>query len=135
VVAVTSPGPDDADVLAAGLDWLSGQYPLVFRTVIGVINQVPPAPRRRGLVAVFSPRGGVGKTTTALHLGHALAMVREHSVGDLLRDAEQLGCSSDLLPYLTRASTGGVGGQLLVRSFPCGTARHPLAVVCLARPQ
>jgi MinD-like ATPase involved in chromosome partitioning or flagellar assembly len=248
VVAVTGPGPDNADVLAAGLDWLSGQYPSIFRTVTGVINQVPPAPRRadlkeitarlagqvedmvllprdphlagRGVVdwsrlshrtqdaclelaaavvdglpaqsephrpsttgaraqqpaaalvppdrsaawrlgarprgtsradrwraswrqlinspvgspkviAVFSPRGGVGKTTTALHLGHALAMVRgdlvvavdanpdfgnlvnrvgephsEHSVGDLLRAAGQLACSSDLLPYLTQASTG-----------------------------
>jgi MinD-like ATPase involved in chromosome partitioning or flagellar assembly len=80
---------------------------------------------------VFSPRGGVGKTTTALHLGHALAMVRgdlvvavdanpdfgnlvervgephsKHGAGGLLHAAGRLACSSDLLPYLTRAGTG-----------------------------
>ena len=39
-------------MLAAGLDWLSGQHPFIFRTVIGVINQVPPAPRRADLTAI-----------------------------------------------------------------------------------
>jgi MinD-like ATPase involved in chromosome partitioning or flagellar assembly len=271
VVAVTGPGPDNADVLAAGLDWLSGQHPFIFRTVIGVINQIPPAPRRADLteitacladrvehmiqlprdphlasravldwtrlshrtqdaclelaaavvgglpaggtdggrgarpavaepvsadrsaawrlglrprgtsrpdrwraawresikapvaspkvIAVFSPRGGVGKTTTALHLGHALAMVRgdlvvavdanpdfgnlvqrvgephsAHGVGGLLRAAGQLTCSSDLLPYLTRAGTG----LMVVRSGEdpagrLGPAQYRLLLETLGR--
>jgi MinD-like ATPase involved in chromosome partitioning or flagellar assembly len=83
------------------------------------------------IIAVFSQRGGVGKTTTALHLGHALAMVRgdpvvaldanpdfgnlvarvggpysAHGAGDLLRSVGQVTRSADLLPYLTQAQSG-----------------------------
>jgi MinD-like ATPase involved in chromosome partitioning or flagellar assembly len=82
-------------------------------------------------VAVFSPRGGVGKTTTALHLGHALAMARsdlvvavdanpdsgnlvkrlsephsDYGVGHLYQAAGHLDRCTDLLPYVTQAPSG-----------------------------
>jgi MinD-like ATPase involved in chromosome partitioning or flagellar assembly len=88
---------------------------------------------------VFGPGGGVGKTTTALHLGHVLAMVRgdlavaldanSHSgnlvkrvhephsplgAGDLSRVAQSLSRCTDLTPYVTRAETG----LWVVRSDP-----------------
>jgi MinD-like ATPase involved in chromosome partitioning or flagellar assembly len=83
------------------------------------------------VVSVFSPRGGVGKTTTAVHLGHALAMVRgdlvvaldanpdsgnlvnrvsephsAYDAADLHRAAGLATRGSDLLPYLTQADSG-----------------------------
>jgi len=83
------------------------------------------------IIAVFSPRGGVGKTTTAVHLGHALAMARSdlviavdanpdfgnlvkrisephspYGIADLCRAAGQLVRYSDLMPYVTQAPSG-----------------------------
>jgi len=96
------------------------------------------------IIAVFSPAGGVGKTTTAVHLGHALALVRgdlvtaldanphsgnlvkrvsePHSAlgaGELHRAAESLLRCTDLLPYVTRAESG----LWVVRSGPDTGAR------------
>ena len=96
------------------------------------------------IIAVFSPKGGVGKSTTALQLGHVLAMVRgdlavaldanpdsgnlvkrmkephsRRSADDLHRDAERLHRYTDLLPYLTRADSG----LCVVRSNPDASTR------------
>jgi MinD-like ATPase involved in chromosome partitioning or flagellar assembly len=101
------------------------QQRAAWRRAIGVPVTTPKN------IAVFSPRGGVGKTTTALHLGHALAMVRgdpvvaldanpdfgnlvkrvsephsAHGAGDLLGAAGRVTRSADLLPYLTQAQSG-----------------------------
>jgi MinD-like ATPase involved in chromosome partitioning or flagellar assembly len=91
------------------------------------------------VIIVFSPKGGVGKSTTALGLGHVLAMTRgdlvaaldanpdtgnlvkrlpePHSVlsaNDLHRDSSNLRQYSDLLPYLTQ----GESGLCVIRSDP-----------------
>lgn len=83
------------------------------------------------VIAVFSPKGGVGKSTTVSQLGHVLATVRgdqvaaldanpdsgnlvrrvsgrysTFSASDLHRDASRLERYSDLAPYTTQASSG-----------------------------
>lgn len=83
------------------------------------------------VIAVFSPKGGVGKSTTASQLGHVLATIRGDQVAaldanpdsgnlvrrvsgrysvfsasDLYRDAGRLERYSDLAPYMTQASSG-----------------------------
>ena len=95
-------------------------------------------------IAVFGPGGGVGKTTTALHIGHVLAMVRgdlvvaldanphsgnlvkrvhePHSArgaGDLSRAAQSLTRCADLTPYATRSQAG----LWVVRSDPDAGSR------------
>lgn len=111
------------------------------------IRQVRPGSRERGhrtwkqlirrplsapkIVAVFSPKGGVGKSTTTVELGQVLAGVRgdlvaaldanpdsgnlvkrlpephsRFSADDLDRDADRLARYSDLLPYLTQDDSG-----------------------------
>lgn len=95
-------------------------------------------------IAVFGPGGGVGKTTTALHLGQVLAMVRgdlavaldanphsgnlvkrihePHSprgAGGLSRAAQSLSSCTDLTPYVTHAETG----LWVVRSDPDAGSR------------
>jgi MinD-like ATPase involved in chromosome partitioning or flagellar assembly len=111
------------------------------------------------IIAVFSPRGGVGKTTTALHLGHALAMVRDdlvvaidanpdsgnlvkrvsephspYGMGDLCQAAGQLARCTDLLPYVTQTPSG----LWVVRSDPeaatrLGAGQYRLVLQALAR--
>jgi MinD-like ATPase involved in chromosome partitioning or flagellar assembly len=83
------------------------------------------------VIAVFSPKGGVGKSTTASQLGHVLATVRGEQVAaldanpdsgnlvrrvsgrystfsasDLYQDAGRLERYSDLVPYTTQTSSG-----------------------------
>jgi len=83
------------------------------------------------IIAVFSPKGGVGKSTTTIELGHVLAQVRgdlvaavdanpdsgnlvkrmrepysTYGIDDLHRDASRLSRHSDLLPYLTQDDNG-----------------------------
>jgi MinD-like ATPase involved in chromosome partitioning or flagellar assembly len=45
VVAVTGPAFDAVEVLAEGLDWLSRQFPAIFRTGIAVVNGIAPGSR------------------------------------------------------------------------------------------
>jgi MinD-like ATPase involved in chromosome partitioning or flagellar assembly len=83
------------------------------------------------VIAVFSPKGGVGKSTTASQLGYVLATVRGEQVAaldanpdsgnlvrrvsgrystfsasDLHRDAGRMARYSDLVPYMTQTSNG-----------------------------
>jgi MinD-like ATPase involved in chromosome partitioning or flagellar assembly len=96
------------------------------------------------VIAVFSPKGGVGKSTTALQIGHVLAGLRGDlvgaldanpdsgnlvkrvpepysvaSAGELHRDRSQVVRYADLMPYLTQADTG----LCVVRSDPEAAAR------------
>jgi MinD-like ATPase involved in chromosome partitioning or flagellar assembly len=96
------------------------------------------------IIAVMSPKGGVGKSTTAAQLGHVLAAVRgdpvaaldanpdfgnlvkrlsepysTYSADQLHRDADQLGCYNDLAPYVTVADSG----LCVIRSCASGAAR------------
>lgn len=83
------------------------------------------------VIAVMSPKGGVGKSTTAILLGQVLALMRGHLVAaldanpdsgnlvtrvpephsplgaaELHRDAGRMACRSDLVPYLTPSPSG-----------------------------
>lgn len=96
------------------------------------------------VVAVFSPKGGVGKSTTALQVGQVLARLRGDLVaaldanpdsgnlvkrvpepysvstaGELHRNRAQVVRYADLMPYLTQADTG----LCVVRSDPAAAAR------------
>jgi MinD-like ATPase involved in chromosome partitioning or flagellar assembly len=101
-------------------------------------------PTRRPLtspkvIAVFSPKGGVGKSTTTLHLGQVLAMTRgdlivaldanphsgnlvkrvpgPHStrtIGELCVNGDEVERYTDLAPYLTQTEYG----LSVVRSDP-----------------
>jgi MinD-like ATPase involved in chromosome partitioning or flagellar assembly len=96
------------------------------------------------VVAVFSPKGGVGKSTTTLQLGQALATVRGdlvvaldanpdsgnlikrvrepysvYSAGELYDRRGQIDRHADLGPYLTEAE----GGLCVVRSDPAAADR------------
>lgn len=96
------------------------------------------------VVAVFSPKGGVGKSTTALQVGEVLARLRGDLVaaldanpdsgnlvkrvrepysvataGELHRDRAAVVRYADLMPYLTQADSG----LCVVRSDPGAAAR------------
>lgn len=96
------------------------------------------------VIAVFSPKGGVGKSTTALQLGQVLSVLRGdlvaaldanpdsgnlvkrvrepysvYAAGALAKQASQAARYADLMPYLTQADTG----LCVVRSDPGATAR------------
>jgi len=96
------------------------------------------------IVAVFSPKGGVGKSTTALQVGEVLARLRGDLVaaldanpdsgnlvkrvrepysvstaGELHRDRAEIERYADLMPYLTQADSG----LCVVRSDPGAAAR------------
>ena len=83
------------------------------------------------VVAVISPKGGVGKSTTALELGHVLARLRgdlvvaldaspgsgslvkrlprphsRYHAGHLRADSAQISRFSEILPYVTQADSG-----------------------------
>jgi MinD-like ATPase involved in chromosome partitioning or flagellar assembly len=93
-----------------------------------IIRQPLTAPK---MIAVLSARGGTGKTTTAAHLGHVLAMVRgdlavaldanpdsgnlvmrlgeprsAYGAPGLHRAADHVLRCTDLLPYVTQADSG-----------------------------
>lgn len=66
-------------------------------------ERVPsPGPRGR-LIAISSPKGGVGKTTLTLNLGLALA---ERGLGVLLVDADPMGGLGDSLTHRVRHAPG-----------------------------
>jgi MinD-like ATPase involved in chromosome partitioning or flagellar assembly len=96
------------------------------------------------VIAVFSPKGGVGKSTTALQLGQVLARVRgdlivaldanpdsgnlikrvaepysPRGASELRRQSEHVMRHSDLLPYVTEAE----GGLCVVRSDTAAAGR------------
>ncbi|HEY6309414.1 MAG TPA: MinD/ParA family protein, partial [Streptosporangiaceae bacterium] len=96
------------------------------------------------VIAVFSAKGGVGKSTTAAELGHVLAAVRGEMIAaldanpdsgnlvkrvrepysvfsavELGRDASRLARHSDILPYVTQADSG----LSVIRSDPAAAAR------------
>jgi chromosome partitioning protein len=81
----------------------------------------PAASERRGRVlAVASPKGGVGKTTLSLNLGVALA---ERGLSVLLLDADPMGGLGDSLAVRVRQAAG---------VYEVLTGRQPLAS-CLIR--
>jgi MinD-like ATPase involved in chromosome partitioning or flagellar assembly len=96
------------------------------------------------VIAVFSPKGGVGKSTTALQLGQMLAAARGDlvvaldanpdsgnlvkrvhppysvgSAGELYRDCGKIVRYADLVPYITQTDSG----LCVVRSDPAAAGR------------
>jgi MinD-like ATPase involved in chromosome partitioning or flagellar assembly len=91
-----------------------------------------PGVTRANTIALISPKGGVGKTTSTFVVGNLLAEQlklrviavdanpdfgtlsrlapddrrSERSLDDLLRDADRLRTSAELAPYVSRLSTG-----------------------------
>jgi MinD-like ATPase involved in chromosome partitioning or flagellar assembly len=105
-----------------------GERELRHRACLRFIRRRMQAPK---IIAVFSPKGGVGKSTTAIMLGQVLAQVRgdliaaldanpdsgnlvkrlrepysPHAADDLGRDISQIARYTDLLPYLTKDDSG-----------------------------
>lgn len=107
-------------------------------------RQIRRSLRSPKVVAVFSPKGGVGKSTTALQVGEVLARVRGDLVaaldanpdsgnlvkrvrepysvstaGELHRDHANVARYADLMPYLTQSDQG----LCVVRSDPGAATR------------
>jgi MinD-like ATPase involved in chromosome partitioning or flagellar assembly len=105
-----------------------GERELRHRACLRFIRRRMRTPK---IIAVFSPKGGVGKSTTAIMLGQVLAQVRgdliaaldanpdsgnlvrrlpgpcsPHTADDLGRDISQIARYTDLLPYLTKDDSG-----------------------------
>ena len=107
-------------------------------------RQIRRSLRSPKVVAVFSPKGGVGKTTTTLQLGQVLSTLRGDLVaaldanpdsgnlvkrvrepysvataGELHRDRANVVRYADLMPYLTQSDSG----LCVVRCDPSAAAR------------
>lgn len=107
-------------------------------------RQIRRSLRSPKVVAVFSPKGGVGKSTTALQVGEVLARLRgdlvaaldanpdsgnlvkrvrepysAYTAGELHRDRARMQRYADMMPYLTQADSG----LCVVRSDPAASAR------------
>lgn len=121
----------------AGARWLGpGRHEVQHHEWAWLIRQPLPAP---AVIAVVSPKGGVGTSTTAILLGEVLARLRGHLVAaldaktgpgdlitrvpgphatlgaaDLCKDAERLRRYTDLAPYMSRSASG----LCVVRSSP-----------------
>jgi MinD-like ATPase involved in chromosome partitioning or flagellar assembly len=126
----------------AGAHWVGpGGRERRHRDLAAEIRRPVSSPK---VIAVLSPKGGVGKSTTAAALGGVLARMRGDLVaaldadpdagnlvtflgepgsafgaGGLHRDADQVARYGDLAPYLTRSESG----LCVVRSNPVADGR------------
>jgi chromosome partitioning protein len=96
-------GRIDSLVLESAGYGAAPEQPADWAAAMDVPPATPAAERRGRVLAVASPKGGVGKTTLSLNLGVALA---ERGLSVLLVDADPMGGLGDSLTVRVRRAAG-----------------------------